>query len=308
MGADEGERMSRAVRFSEHGGPEVLEFAQMDEPHAGPGQVRVRVEAAGMNPYDSKVRSGLIPTTLPSGQGGEFAGVVDEVGADVDQVRTGDEVLGWTMAKAQADFVVVDQARVALKPDELDWATAGGLGLVANTAWRATASLGLGPDDTVLVTGAGGGVGILSAQFALAAGATVVGTARADDHEFLRGLGVIPVTYGNGELDALRAAAPAYTAALDGAGRRGVESALALGVAPARINSVADRAAGDELGIGNVGGGKKTAEELARFARDAASGSLVLPVQETFPFEDVAAAYRAFESTHVLGKFVLVAS
>lgn len=298
--------MSRAVRFSEYGGPEVLEIVEVGEPHAGAGQVRVRLRAAGLNPYDSKVRAGQIPTTLPSGQGGEFAGIVDEIGADVRGVSAGDEVLGWTFAAAQADVIVVDAAQVAAKPAGLDWATAGGLGLVANTAWRATGSLGLRPDDAVLVTGASGGVGMLSAQFALATGATVVGTARREDHEFLRGIGVIPVAYGEGEIENLRAASGRYTAALDNAGRRGVESALALRIPPGRINSVADHAAGGEFGIATVGGGRKTAEELAGFAQAAASGSLVLPVQDTFPLEDVAEAYRVFESVHVLGKFVLV--
>src|SRR5690606_9017665 len=145
---------------------------------------------------------------LPSGQGAEFAGVVDQVGEDVTTVSVGDEVLGWTSFAAQAEFVVVKADRVAPKPAELDWAAAGGLGLVGNTALRSTNSLGLGPSDTVLVSAAAGGVGLLAVQFARAAGATVVATASPANHDFLRSLGAIPVAYGDGQLQRLREASP----------------------------------------------------------------------------------------------------
>lgn len=300
--------MSRAVRFSRTGGPEVLAFEEIEEPHAGGGQVRVAVRAAGMNPFDSKVRSGAIPTTLPSGQGAEFAGVVDEVGDDVDRVLLGAEVLGWLRTGAQAEYVVVPEGRIAPKPPELGWAAAAGVGLVANTAARAVASLGLGPADTVLVTGASGGVGMLAAQFARRAGARVIGTARESDHGFLRDLGITPVVYGAGEIERLHTAAGGYTAAVDTAGRPGVSTALAIGIDPQRIDSVADQAAGNELGIRTVGGSGKTVDELADFARQLAAGELVLPVHATFPFERVGDAYRLLETEHVLGKVVLVSS
>ncbi len=300
--------MSRAVRFTRTGGPDVLEFTEIGELHAEPGQVRVAVRAAGMNPYDGKVRSGLIPTTLPSGQGAEFAGVVDETGDGVDPALLGAEVLGWATARAQADYVVVGANRIAPKPSNLDWAAAGGVGLVANTAARAIAALELTSADTVLVTGASGAVGIIASQFALRAGATVVGTARESDHDLLRAIGVIPVAYGPEEETALRATAPEFTAALDTAGRPGVLSALALGIAADRIDSVADYAGGRELGIKTIGGGGKTVEQLSEFASDLAAGKLVLPVQITFPFDRVVEAYRYFESEHVVGKVVLVAA
>lgn len=299
--------MSRAVRFTRTGGPDVLELVEVEEPHAGEAQVRIAVRAAGLNPFDSKVRSGAIPRALPSGQGAEFAGVVDEVGPGVEASLLGTEVLGWIASGAQADHVVTAATSVAPKPTGLAWAGAGGLGLVANTASRAIRSLDLSADDTVLITGASGAVGMVAAQFALAVGTTVVGTARESDHGFLRDLGVIPVAYGAGEVDRLRAAAAHYTAALDTAGRPGVLSALAVGVSPSRVDSVADAAAGAEFGIMTIGGGGKTAEELAGFARALAEGQLVLPVHATFPLEEAVEAYRFFESEHVLGKVVLVA-
>jgi enoyl reductase len=303
--------MSRAVEYSEYGGPEVLELVDEPEPHAGVGEVRVAVRAAGLNPFDYKVRrGGYLPNhTLPARQGAEFAGVVDEVGADVARWAVGDEVLGWVGRGAQAEHVVVPATQLAAKPAGLDWAVAGGIGLVANTARRAVDSLELGPDDTVLVTGAAGGVGVIAAQFATATGARVVGTASEANHEFLRGLGVVPVAYGDGELDRLRDAAPGgYTAALDTVGGQAIRTAIALGIPVDRINTIADHAAVEELGVRGVGGGKKTSEELAEFARQAAEGELVVPIRSTYPLAEVVAAYHDLETGHGLGKVVLLLS
>lgn len=306
--------MSKAVGYSEYGGPEVLEILEVPEPHAGDGQVRVAVRAAGLNPFDYKVRrGGYVPNhLLPSLQGAEFAGVVDEIGRGVSEWTVGDEVLGWIGRGAQAEHVVVPQDQLAAKPEGLDWAVAGGLGLVANTARRAVDSLGLGPDDTVLVTAAAGGVGVMTVQFARAAGATVVGTASEANHDFLRSLGVVPVAYGPGadgtsESERLHAAAPdGYTAALDNVGGEPIRTALALGIPAGRINTIADHAAVEELGVQGVGGGGKTAAELAGFARHAAEGELVVPIRSTYRLSQVVAAYRDLETGHGLGKVVLL--
>lgn len=301
--------MSTAVSYSEYGGPEVLQVVDIEEPHAAQGQVRVAVRAAGLNPFDYKVRrGGYLPNhALPSLQGAEFAGVVDEVGEDVTKWQPGDEVLGWIGRGAQAEYVVVPEAHLAAKPRNLDWATAGGLGLVANTAKRATDALSLGPDDNVLVTAAAGGVGLIAAQFAMATGATVVGTASESNHEFLRSLGVIPVAYGDGEVERLHAAAPSgYTAALDHIGGGAIETARTLGIPAARINTIADQDAAEKYGLSSVGGGKKTSEELAEFASMAAEGELIVPVRSTYPMNDVVAAFRDLETGHGLGKVVLL--
>ncbi len=298
--------MSRAVRFTSTGGPEVLRVVEVDEPIAGEGRVRVAVRAAGLNPYDSKVRRGDIAASLPAGQGAEFAGVVDQTGPDVSGWAIGDEVIGWTVAAAHADFIVVPQKNLAHKPGGLDWATAGSFLTVSNTAWRSIDTLGLGGEDTLLVSGAAGGVGMLAAQFAAAAGARVVGTARESAHDFLRGLGVTPVTPGDGIRDRLAAVAPdGYTAALDTVGRESVELALALGVPVGRINSIVDFAAGSELGISNVGGGARSAEQFERFAHDLAEGRLVLPIRATFPLAEVRRAYELLETGHGTGKIAL---
>jgi NADPH:quinone reductase-like Zn-dependent oxidoreductase len=298
--------MSRAVRFTRYGGPDVLEVVEVDEPHPGDGQVRVAVRAAGVNPFDSKVRRGAVPNlTAPRGQGSEFAGVVDEVGGTVTTVAVGDEVLGWA-SSCQADFVLARATSVAPKPRELDWETAGGLGLVGNTAVRAAGAIALTADDTVLVSGVTGGVGLLSAQFARRAGATVIGTAREAHHDFLRSLGIIPVAYGEGLAEALTTVAPGgITAVLDSVGSSIVELALALGVPAGRINSVAIDDGAERYGISTVGGGKKTAAELAELARLAASGELVLPIRAAFPLASVREAYQELETGHGIGKIVL---
>ena len=300
--------MSLAVRYSEFGAPDVLRVVEVDEPHAGPGEVRVAVHAAGLNPYDYKVRSGANGTThpLPSGQGAEFAGVVDEVGEGVDDVAVGDEVMGFTSFAAQAEFVVVKPKNTAPKPAGLDWRIAGGIGLVGNTAKRETDALDLGPDDTVLVTAGAGGVGLVATQFARAAGAAVVATASESNHAFLRSVGAVPVAYGDGELERLRAAAPGgFTAALDHTGRAGVLTAIDLGIPAARINSIVDYPAADEFGIVNVGGGGKSRGELVWLADQVVTGALVFPILASYPLAEVAEAYRRFERRSGLGKIVL---
>lgn len=300
--------MSRAVRYSEFGDADVLQVVEVEKPQAGPGQVRVAVRAAGLNPYDYKVRRGEYGKVrpLPSGQGSEFAGTVDQLGPGITTVTVGQEVLGWTSFAAQAEYVLVPEDTLAPKPANLDWAVAGGIGLVGNTAKRATDALRLTPDDTVLVTAAAGGVGLLCVQFARSVGAAVVATASETNHEFLRGLGAIPVAYGVGQLERARAAAPAgYTAMLDSAGRDGVLLGLDLGIHPSRINSIAYQPGAEEFGISTIGGGKKTTAELAWLARSAAHGSLQFPIRATFPLDRVQDAYRLLEKRHGLGKIVL---
>jgi NADPH:quinone reductase-like Zn-dependent oxidoreductase len=295
--------MSRIVQYSSFGGPEVLEIVKVDEPHAGDGRVRVAVRAAGLNAFDFKARQNpaMLPNRpLPRGQGSEFAGVVDEIGA------VGDEVLGWTNVAAQADFVVVPVAQVAPKPASLDWATAGAIGLVGNTARRSTDAVAPQPGETVLVSAAAGGVGLFAAQFALADGATVFGTASPGNHEFLRGLGVIPVAYGPGLVDRLRAVAPdGIDAVIDNSGQETVEVALELGVGPKRINTIVYFAGVEKFGITAVGGGGMTADGLAALARLVAEGEIVMPIAATYPLAAVRQAYERLESRHGLGKIVL---
>jgi len=301
--------MSRIVQYNRYGGPEVLDIVEVDEPHASAGTVRVAVRAAGLNNFDAKARrspSVLPNRTLPSGQGAEFAGVIDEVGEGVTSVMLGEEVLGWSNFSAQADLVVVPAGHVTTKPPGLDWVTAGGLGLVGNTAERSTRAVAPQPGETVLVSAAAGGVGLFAAQFALADGATVIGTASEQNHPYLIGLGVIPVAYGPGLVDRLRAAAPGgIDAVIDNAGEETVVAAIALGVDPARINSIVYFAGAEKYGITTVGGGGQTAENLGDLARLVASGTWIMPIAATFPLSEVRTAYELLETRHLRGKVVL---
>ena len=301
--------MSKAVSYSRHGGPEVLEIVEVAEPHAGPGQVRVAVRAAGLNAFDFKVRSiaGYLPSlTLPTGQGSEFAGVVDEVGDGVVSSAVGDEVLGWASFAAQAEYVVVAATHVAPKPPSLDWATAGGLGAAGNTAERTVAALAPQPGDTVLVSAAAGGVGLIASQLLIRAGATVVGTASPANHEFLRSLGVVPVAYGAGLVQRVQDVAPqGITAVLDNSGEETVLAALELGVAADRINTIVWYDGAAKYGITTVGGGGKTAGALAGLAELVAAGDIRIPLAATFPLAEVRAAYELLEGRHLLGKVVL---
>jgi len=299
--------MSLAVSYSRFGGPEVLQVIEVEEPHAAPGQVRIAVRAAGLNPYDYKVRRGDYgDRRFPSMQGFEFAGVVDEVGDGVvgDGVvgwKPGDAVLGFSATAAQAEYVVVPATNIAAKPEALDWAVAGGIGLVGNAARRSVDALSLGAGDTVLVTAAAGGVGLLATQFALAAGAAVVGTASDKNHDFIRSLGAMPVAYGDGQIERLREAAPqGFTAMLDNAGE--VALGIDLGIPLDRINSIVDF---DTAGIGTVGGGRKNAAELEKLAEAAASGAIVFPILAQYPLAAVADAYARLEQRSGLGKIVL---
>jgi len=301
--------MSRIVQYNRYGGPEVLDIVEVDEPHAGPGEVRVAVRAAGINNFDSKVRQSpaIMPNrALPSGQGSEFAGVIDEVGEGSTTAAVGDEVLGWSNFEAQADFVVVPADQIAPKPSTLGWAAAGGLGLVGNTAERSTRAVTPQRGETVLVSAAAGGVGLFAAQFALADGAIVIGTASEDNHDYLRGLGVIPIAYGPGLIDRLRAAAPhGIDAVIDNAGQETIEVAIELGVNPKRINTIVYFEGAAKYGISTVGGGGKKSEDLARLARLVADGTIVLPIAATYPLAEVRTAYEQLETRHLRGKIVL---
>lgn len=301
----------RRVQYSSIGGPEVLEVVEAENPHPGAGEVRVRVRAAGLNPLDVKLFTGA-PTAsgrqpeLPSGNGHDFAGDIDELGAGVDGFALGDAVFGQVGSGAQADFVVVPADQLSRKPEGMPYEVAGSLSVVARTAFNSVDSLGLGPDDTVFVSAAAGGVGALAAQLALRTGATVIGSASPDNHEYLRSLGVVPVAYGDGLLDALRRAAPqGITAALDNHGRASVDAALAAGAPASRVNSIADYAAAADYGTTAVGSRELNHAGLDEVARLITEGEVQFPIESVFALEAVREAYARLMGSHGPGKIVL---
>jgi NADPH:quinone reductase-like Zn-dependent oxidoreductase len=305
--------MSRAVRFDDYGDVDVLQVIDVKDPVAGPGELLIRVKAAGINPGEAKIREGALhdrfPATFPSGQGSDLAGVVERLGDGVDAFAVGDEVIGWTDNRAsQAELVAIEAAHATLRPPSVPWEVAGSLFVIGATAWASVRAVSLSEGDTVVVSGAAGGVGVITVQLARRTGATVIGLASEANHGWLTDHGVVPLTYGDGVADRIRAAAPGgVDAFLDLVGGGYVELALELGIAPDRINTIADFAAIEKHGVkseGNAYGAK--AEVLAELAGLIAAGELDVPIAATYPLDQVRDAYDELAKGHTRGKIALV--
>jgi NADPH:quinone reductase-like Zn-dependent oxidoreductase len=304
--------MPRAVRFDKYGEIEVLQVVEIERPTPGPGKVLVRVKAAGINPGEASIRKGLFaerwPATFPSGQGSDLAGIVEEVGPGVTNVGVGDEVIGFTENRAsQAEFVLVDSGNLVPRPGNVSWEQAGALFVVGTTAFAAVRSVALSPGDTVVVSGAVGGVGSVAVQLARNAGAKVIGLASERNHKWLSDHGIIPVSYGDGVEDRIRAASGGKVDAfIDTFGGGYVELALKLGVAPDRIDTIIDFAAAAKYGVKTEGNQvAATAEVLGQLAGLLAAGRLEIPIAKVYPLAEVRDAYRELEQRHTRGKIVL---
>ena len=302
----------KAVRFEHYGSVDVLNVVDVPVPVPGPRQVLVQVSAAGINPGEAKIRDGLLhkrfPATFPSGQGSDLAGVVTALGPGAVGVTVGENVIAYTDNRAsQAEYVLVEAANLAPKPDAVPWDVAGALYVVGATAYAAVRAVATAAGETVVVAGAAGGVGSVAVQLARLAGATVIGLASPANHEWLAGKGVIPVTYGDGVADRIRHAAPTVDAFIDTQGGDYVQLALELGVSPARIDTIANFSAVAEYGVkgdGNSAGA--SAGTLAQLAGLIAAGQLEVPIAATFPLTDVRDAYRRLAGGHIRGKIVLI--
>jgi NADPH:quinone reductase-like Zn-dependent oxidoreductase len=298
----------QALQFTSYGGPEVLSWADAPDPHAGAGQVRIAVRAASVNPIDGKVLSGAMsggePLTGTGYLGFDAAGVVDEVGPGVGDVSVGDEVFGRGQ-NTQAEYAVLDSW--VRKPPSVDWAVAAAAGVAGETGERGLRLLGVQAGDTVFIDGGAGGVGAVAVQMALARGARVVASAGEANQDYLREVGAIPVGYGEGVADRVRAAAGGQVdAVFDVAGKTPIEQLMSLVAEPSRVLSIANFAAG-QAGARVTGGGEdsRPREALAEVADLLAQNKLVIKVQ-TFPFDRAAEAYRISQGGHVRGKLVLV--
>jgi NADPH:quinone reductase-like Zn-dependent oxidoreductase len=304
--------MPKAVRFEEYGGVEVLKVAEVPMPEPGPGQVLVEVKAAGINPGEAKIREGLLharwPATFPSGQGSDLAGIVAQTGPGVTGFAAGDEVIGFTDNRAsQAEYVLVEAGNLIARPAGVPWEAAGALFVVGATAYAAVRAVALTTGDTVVVSGAAGGVGSVTVQLARRAGATVIGLASPANHEWLTGHGVIPVSYGDGVADRIRRAAGKVDAFIDTFGADYVRLALDLGVEPSRIDTIVRFDAVQEYGVkaeGNAAGA--SAAVLAELAGLIAAGELEIPVAAVFPLDQVRDAFRLLAQGHIRGKIVLL--
>jgi NADPH:quinone reductase-like Zn-dependent oxidoreductase len=306
--------MPRAVRFDEYGDIDVLNVVEVERPVPGPGQVLVGVKAAGINPGEASIRKGLMherwAATFPSGEGSDLAGVVEEVGPEVDAFSAGDEVLGWTDQRAShAELVVVAADQLIPKPPGVPWEAAGALFVAGTTAYAAVRAVGAGSGDTVVVSGAAGGVGSLTVQLARLAGAAVIGLAGESNHQWLLEHGAIPVAYGDGVVGRIREVTDDHVDALiDTFGGGYVAMAIEeLGVAPERVDTIIDWAAAEQYGAKAEGtAAAADTEVLTELIGLVDRGELEVPIARVFPLDHVRDAYRELERRHTRGKIVLV--
>jgi len=298
----------RALQFTTYGGPEVLTWGDAPDPHAGPGQIRISVRAASVNPIDWKVFSGALaggqPMTGTGYLGYDAAGVVDEVGEGVTGISVGDDVLGRGR-NTQAEHAVLDSW--AAKPPSVDWAVAAAAGVAGETSERALRLLDVKAGDTLFVDGGAGGVGAVAVQMALARGARVIASSSEANLDYLREIGATPVVYGEGMVDRVRAAAGGpVDAVFDVPGKTAIDDLISLAPEPSKVVTIANFAAG-AAGVRVTGGDTDSLpmEAMALVADLLAQNKLVIKVQ-TFPFERAAEAYRISQGGHVRGKLVLV--
>jgi NADPH:quinone reductase-like Zn-dependent oxidoreductase len=299
-----------AVTYKEFGGPEVLHLSEVAEPHAGAGQVRLRVVSVGVNPSDYKIREGwlqdVFPVQFPNIPGGELAGVIDEVGDGVSDIAIGDEVLGWSDTGAYAQYALATY--VAPKPAGLDWATAAAVPVAGETATRVLDLLGVTGGETLLLHAAAGAVGTVAVQLAVRRGATVIGTASETNHDYLRSLGAIPVTYGDGLVQRVRALAPhGIDAVFDAAGKGALPASIELRGGTDRIVTIADPQAADFGILFAAGSGQqRPIKALAEFADLVADGEIKVTTSAVYPLADAVEAAKVSQAGHLRGKLVLL--
>jgi NADPH:quinone reductase-like Zn-dependent oxidoreductase len=296
----------KAAQFSRFGGPEVLEIADLPDPHPGPGEVRIAVRAAGVNASDWKKRQGLMDQELPQTMGHEVAGIVDELGDGVTNIAVGDRVFGFCAGAAQAELAVLPH--YAPIPPSLDFAAAAALPVAVETAARALDQLGVQSGTTLLISGASGNIGRTAVQLAVARGAHVIGTCGPGNHDVIRSFGAEPVAYGDGMARRVRALRPdGVDLALDVAGSGVLPDLIDLAGGPRHVITIADFEGAQQYGVrfskGDAGRALYTLDEIGDLVE---SGRFSLPVGQTFPLTEVAQAHRVGEAGQVRGKLVLL--
>ncbi|HEY0754922.1 MAG TPA: NADP-dependent oxidoreductase [Ktedonobacteraceae bacterium] len=305
--------MSKAVRFDQYGGIDVLQVVDVERPEPGRGQVLVHIKAAGINPGEASIRKGLFhqywPATFPSGQGTDLAGVVTAVGAGVQAFAVGAEVIGFTNNRAsQAEFVVVEASNLIHRPRNVSWEAAGSLFIAGTTAYATIRAVSLQRGDTLVVSGATGSVGSIVVQLAVREGTKVIGLTSPAHHQWLSDHHVIPVAYGEGVEERIRAATGNHLDAfIDTFGADYVELALKLGVRPARIDTIINFEAATKYGVKAEGNAEAaSAAVLADLALLIDQGELEIPIAHVYPLAAVREAYSELEQRHTHGKIVLV--
>jgi NADPH:quinone reductase-like Zn-dependent oxidoreductase len=304
----------KAISYSRYGGPEVLAFGEVRDPVVGPDAVLVKVRAAAVNPVDWKAREGHLDSILapvfPVVPGWDVSGVVVRPGPAVSEFDVGDEVIGYVREDflsrgTFAEYVAAPLRTLARKPRNLSWEEAAGLPLVGLTAYQVLRrKLEVKRGETVLVHAAAGGVGSIAVQLGTHLGARMIGTASESNHDFVRGLGGEPVTYGEGLAERVRGLAPeGVDAVFDTVGGDALKVSANLLAPEGRLVSIADNE------VVNYGGRyyfvRPDAEDLRRLSELAEQGVVSVHVDETFPLERAAEAHRLNEQGRTRGKIVV---
>jgi len=295
----------RIAQYEQYGPADVIQIVDKDVPVVvGDNDVCVDVIAVGINPADTKMRRGRLPIqSFPAGIGREFAGVVSDLGKNVDHLVIGQAVIG-TGEGVLRDQVVVDKDFVMAMPEGITWDQAAVLPVAAQTAWKAVESQNVQPGEVCVVSAAVGGVGLVICQLLVAKGATVIGSASEWNHEYLEeALGVIPITYGEGFAKRLEEATPqGIHHVFDQSGSEMIEAALELGVPREYINSVSGM--GPHYGVPTVGRVGLDPDAINALAKMLAEGDLMIPIR-VFPMDEARKGFIHMEEVHDKGKVVI---
>lgn len=296
-----------AYGFSEYGGPETEYFLDIPISDPGQGQLLVAVHAAGVNPADWKVRAGnrkdTVQTTLPAVLGREVSGTVVQVGTHVDGFSVGDHVFGATASGhgGYAQYTVLNAASTAHKPEGVPFSQAATLPVAAGTAYDALDQLSLRKEDTLLVLGAGGGVGSAALQLARADGITTIGVASDSKREWIESLGASFVQAGDRFTDSV---ATAVDGIFDLVGGDVLRAATSIANQGTRVVSVADPMTATSLGGSGVQR-DRTSAAFTRLAELVATGVLQPRIDQVFPLERAGEALALVENGHTAGKVVI---
>lgn len=307
--------VNHAVRYDHFGHADVLYIAELPIPKPDGGEVLVKMKTAGINPGEASIREGwlqqMFPSTFPSGQGTDFAGIVETVGSGVSKFKTGDEVIGFSNERSsQAEYIVIKEDQLVIRPANVSWEEAGGLFVAGTTAYGAVEAVALKDGDLVVVSAAAGGVGSLVVQLAKHKGATVLGFASESNHEWLKKHNIVPVDYNGNAKENLAAALNGRTvdAFIDTAGKVYVQMAIELGVPAGRIDTIIDFEAAGKYKVKTDGSSAAgTAKVLGELAQMVSDGKLEITIANTYPLANVKEAFLELEKKHTRGKIILTA-
>jgi NADPH:quinone reductase-like Zn-dependent oxidoreductase len=303
--------MPKRVEFKEYGSVDVLEVVEATRPVCKDDEILVHVKAAGLNPGEAKIRDGsmkdMFPATFPSGQGTDFAGIVEEVGPAITEWSIGDEVAGYTHNRAsQAEYVLVKAKNLVMKPENVSWEVAGGLFVAGTTAYAAVEAVHIQPGETIVVSGAAGGVGGIASQLALLKGATVVGIANPAYHTWLTERGISPIGYTGDVMATIQSSTDHVDAFIDTSGHGYVKAAIDIGVDPSRINTIIDFQAVEQYHVSAKGGADAASTSvLGELLQYISEGKIAVPIARTFSVDDVRDAYTYMDTKHDIGKVTL---